>query len=175
MQEHLVNFASSFHPGTCRPPGGQSAARLLFDACISLLKSRPNGWSRRRPDFSISEAAEGRGADGGRYVYTCDLANVLTPQLHFSWPPPTASPPHTPKAEITSASYGNCLVYLLSNCPTQREDACLLKGTELDVAVSPPLSWRPRPELKPSAATSPNSNLCQQDVCLFSKQAEKCV
>lgn len=83
--------------------------------------------------------------------------------------------PHTPKAEITSASYGNCLVYLLSNCPTQREDACLLKGTELDIAVSLPLSWRPRPELKPSVATSPNSNLCQQDVSLFSKQAEKCV
>lgn len=25
------------------PPGGHSAARLLFDACISRFKSRPNG------------------------------------------------------------------------------------------------------------------------------------
>lgn len=42
------------------------------------------------------------------------------------------------KLEITSASYGNCLVCLLSHYPTQREDACLLKGLEQDVYISTP-------------------------------------
>lgn len=41
-----------------------------------------------------------------------------------------------PEVEITSASYGNCLACSLSHYPTQREDACLLKGPERDVYIS---------------------------------------
>lgn len=100
-------------------------------------------------------------AVGGRYVYMCDLLNILTLQL---LPPPS-------ELEITSASYGNCPIYLLSNCPTQREDACLLKGPELDVQVAQPaVIMKTCPELKTSARL--HSDLRQQ-TCVFSANRQR--
>lgn len=119
--------------------------------------------------------AEGRGAgaDGRRYMYVCvrggkkrngGLFSSLTGQLQHLTDLPL-------KLEITSASYGNCLVCLLSHYPTQREDACLLKGLERDVYISsahpvsrPALNWAfgdclEVKKLEPSAATGLNSQI----------------
>lgn len=72
------------------------------------------------------------------------------------------------EAEIPSAIYGNCLVYLLSIYLTQGEDAWLLKGPEWNDEVAVPLS------------RSPSSNrilfrLLTSDMWFLCKKVDKCI
>lgn len=76
--------------------------------------------------------------------------------------------PLPPEAEIPSAIYGNCLVYLLSIYLTQREDAWLLKEPEWNDEVAVPLSR------SPSGNRIPFRSLLS-DMWIFGKKVEKCI